>query len=146
MVGVDFVRNRYNIPAYVHADDLPVWHEMHERAKQWAGIDAAPLREPDGFWEPDTTVRIGETEFTIVHTPGHSPGGVCFVNETVVLTGDTLFSGTIGRTDLAYSDAAAMEQSLRKVARFPAEATVYPGHGPRTTMARELAMNPFLQR
>jgi hydroxyacylglutathione hydrolase len=144
-LGVDLVRDRYGIPAFVHALDIPVWHEAHERASQWIGVDAPALRDPDGVWDGEQTVSLGDDLFRIVHTPGHSPGSVCFVGESIVVSGDTLFAGAIGRVDLAYSDPDAMDQSLRTVSAFPDTLSVYPGHGPSTTMARQKAINPFLR-
>lgn len=89
----------------------------------------------------------GGLHYEVITTPGHSPGCVCFhfpAGKTL-FTGDTLFSGSVGRTDLAGSDERLMESSLRKLARLPDDTIVYPGHGPRTTIGREKRDNPFLR-
>ena len=93
------------------------------------------------------TLEVGDLQIEVIHTPGHSPGSVCFyvAQDSAVITGDTLFAGSIGRTDLPSSDPAAMEQSLRRLVQLPEETTVYPGHGPATTIGRELRTNPFLR-
>ncbi len=83
----------------------------------------------------------------VIATPGHSPGGVClhFPAENVLFSGDTLFRGSIGRTDLPGSDPHAMERSLSKLTGLPPATRVFPGHGPSTTMGHELNVNPFLR-
>jgi hydroxyacylglutathione hydrolase len=92
------------------------------------------------------TVGIGREELRIVHTPGHTPGSVCFVGEEVAFTGDTLFMGGVGRCDLAGGNEAAMLGSIReRLLILPGRTRVLPGHGPETTIAHEIATNPFLQ-
>jgi len=85
--------------------------------------------------------------YEIIATPGHSPGCVCFYfqAEKALFSGDTLFSGSVGRTDLEGSDETLMEKSLRRLVQLPADTIVYPGHGPRTTIGREMKTNPFLK-
>jgi hydroxyacylglutathione hydrolase len=89
----------------------------------------------------------GGLSYEVLATPGHSPGGVCFYFPAAktLFTGDTLFSGSIGRTDLQGSDDRLMEQSLRRLIQLPDETLVYAGHGPRTTIGREKRVNPFLR-
>jgi glyoxylase-like metal-dependent hydrolase (beta-lactamase superfamily II) len=82
---------------------------------------------------------------TARHLPGHSPGGMVFAGDGTLFCGDLLFAGSIGRTDLPGGSPAAMVASLRRLADYPEETMVYPGHGPPTTLAREWADNPFLK-
>jgi len=82
----------------------------------------------------------------VLHTPGHSPGSVVIVGDGVLFCGDLLFAGSIGRTDLPGGSEAAMRRSLLRVAGLDGQYTVYPGHGPQTTLDRERRSNPFLQR
>ena len=95
-------------------------------------------------------VRAGNLVFRVLATPGHSPGSVCFLLEgspgspAALFSGDTLFAGSIGRTDFEGGDDAAMAASLRRLAALPPEVRVLPGHGPATTVARELRVNPYL--
>jgi hydroxyacylglutathione hydrolase len=124
--------------------------------------DAELVRKPDAYWaslvggceacEPDVAVADGDRlhlaglELTVLHTPGHSPGGVCYLTDNVCFCGDTLFAGSIGRTDLPLGDEQAMEASLaRMLSELPDEMDIFPGHGPATTMAAEKKTNPFLQ-
>jgi glyoxylase-like metal-dependent hydrolase (beta-lactamase superfamily II) len=79
-----------------------------------------------------------------MHVPGHAPGHVAFVGEGIALSGDLLFAGSIGRTDLPLSDPYAMDVSLERFAALAVDTIVYPGHGPHTTIGSELETNPFL--
>ena len=91
------------------------------------------------------TLSVAGLEFELLHAPGHSPGCVMLVAEDIALTGDVLFRGSIGRTDLPHSDPAAMQRSLRgPVWGLDDGLAILPGHGPTSTMRRERATNPFL--
>jgi len=85
--------------------------------------------------------------FTVLSTPGHSPGCICFhfPGDKVLFTGDTLFSGSVGRTDLDGGDERLLVQSLARLAALPDDTAIYPGHGPRTTLGREKRVNPFMK-
>ncbi len=145
VMGVDIVRNRYHIASYVHEADLPIWNQLTQSVQAWMGKVVEPLNPPDGFFEDGDTISLGNEKFTVFHTPGHSPGCVCFVGTDVVFTGDTLFAGSIGRTDLPLSNGKAMLDSLKRLLDWPDHLVLYPGHMQSTTMERERRMNPFLQ-
>ena len=106
-----------------------------------------PPRKADGYLEDGKTIRIGNLEFQIIFTPGHSPGHVVLYcpTESLLIAGDLLFAGAVGRTDLPDSDPAAMEISLQRVTQLPDNTAVRPGHGPPTTIGQEKQSNPFLQ-
>ncbi len=89
-------------------------------------------------------MRVGNLSFDVLHTPGHSPGHVVFYGNGVVLGGDLLFAGSIGRTDLPLADPTRMVSSLELISSLPPETVVYPGHGEPTTVGAELRSNPFL--
>ncbi len=132
-------------------------------AKVYAhAADAAMTKKPDPYWASlvggveacGVDVELGDgdelhlagLDISVMHTPGHSPGGVCFITADALFCGDTLFAGSIGRTDLPGADTQAMNASLRRLAStLPDETRVFPGHGPATTMRQEKAGNPFLQ-
>jgi hydroxyacylglutathione hydrolase len=94
---------------------------------------------PTGLLEEGSEVRVGDLAFMVLHTPGHTPGGVCLWWEAggVLIAGDTLFAGTYGRVDLPGSDAGQMVASLERLAELPDATRVYPGHGPETTIGAE---------
>ena len=94
------------------------------------------------------TVTFGNSTFKVIHTPGHSKGSVVYYNKekNIAFTGDTLFKGSIGRTDLPGGSMFQMINSLRLLEQLPDDTTIYPGHGPETTMKLEGATNPYLDR
>lgn len=114
----------------------------------------APVLAPPATLAADladgAALRFGDAEFRVLATPGHSPGSVCFLLEgpaggpAALFAGDTLFAGSIGRTDFEGGDDAAMAASLRRLAELPPETRVLPGHGPATTIALECRRNPYL--
>jgi glyoxylase-like metal-dependent hydrolase (beta-lactamase superfamily II) len=94
------------------------------------------------------TLMLGAAPFRVLHTPGHSPGGIALVHDATAqaIVGDTLFAGSIGRIDFPTSDPRAMERSLRDVLMaLPDSTKVFPGHGPTTTIGRERKTNPYLR-
>jgi hydroxyacylglutathione hydrolase len=101
---------------------------------------------PDGFLEEGEEVRFGSFCLKVLHTPGHSPGGLCFTSPGVVFSGDTLFAGSIGRTDLpGGSYEALIEGVRRKLFCMEDDTRVYPGHGPPSTIGQEKRYNPFFR-
>jgi glyoxylase-like metal-dependent hydrolase (beta-lactamase superfamily II) len=107
-----------------------------------APSDVSAFATPDG----ETVLALGALRLRALHAPGHTPGSVLYLVDEVVLTGDVLFAGSVGRTDLPGGDPPAMTRTLRDVVgRLDTGLTVLPGHGPATTVARELATNPYLR-
>jgi glyoxylase-like metal-dependent hydrolase (beta-lactamase superfamily II) len=100
----------------------------------------------DGFLKDGDVISFGSCSLKVIHLPGHTPGGVGFYaeKEGVLFSGDTLFYGSIGRTDLPGSDYQEMTKSLEKLMKMPDETIVYPGHGPKTSVALEKEINPFI--
>lgn len=145
VMGVDLVRSRYKVPAYVHKADVPLWNNVADMAKSWLGQEVSSLRDPDGYWQEGDEVALGNHHFRIWHTPGHSPGSVVLVGDKVAFTGDTLFAGSIGRTDLPLSDPQAMQDSLVKLLALPDDLELYPGHMNPTSLGRERQTNFFLK-
>lgn len=93
------------------------------------------------------TISLGPTEFVVIHTPGHSAGGICLYSsrERVLFSGDTLFKGTVGRTDMIDSSPEEIIKSARELANLPEDTIVYPGHGETTTIGEEKRNNPYMQ-
>ena len=90
-------------------------------------------------------LEIAGMEFTVLHTPGHTPGSVCLIVEDTMFSGDTLFAGSCGRTDLPGGDWATIQNSLHRLAALPGDYRVFPGHGENTTLAQERQYNPYLR-
>ena len=137
------------IPAYIHPDDREL---LADPAK---GLSLAVGQQLFGgitFTEPDdvreladgSALSLAGLDFTVRHTPGHTPGSVTFGSENGLFNGDLLFAGSIGRTDLPGGDHQAMLRSLARTLTLPDDTLVLPGHGPQTTIGAERRTNPFL--
>lgn len=121
----------------------PVWmHESELTLPEY--LTDGPLYYTDGYGEGDT-VTVGRLNFSVLHTPGHTPGSVCLRCEDALFTGDTLFAGSCGRTDFSGGSGSEMCRSLRRLAQLPGDLAVYPGHGEATTLAREKRVNPYMR-
>jgi len=106
---------------------------------------AEPLLKPDMPLKDGDTIEVGDLSFTVLHTPGHSPGGISLYGHGMVFVGDTLFNFSIGRTDFPGCSHQQLIDSINsKLMTLPDETVVYPGHGPQTTIATERRYNPFL--
>jgi len=150
VTGVAAAKRALNVPVYLHRADL----FLYERAVQTGalfGLAVEPQPPIDEFYTPNQVIAFGTYEVRPHHTPGHCPGGVCLQvgkrGETgkELFVGDTLFAGSIGRTDLPGGDMATLIDSIRSVLfAFGDDAIVHPGHGPDTTIGRERRTNPFL--
>jgi len=132
----------------LHRQDEPIWKELRAMGKKY-GLqyeDPAPV---DMYLEDGQELELGDVRFRVLHTPGHSPGGVCFLasdaHGQVLFSGDTLFAGSVGRTDLWGGDSQMLLQSIRnKILVLEDGLRVLPGHGPETTVHDEKQDNPYL--
>jgi len=143
VTGVGAVKDAFSAPAYLHRDDLPLYERVVQQAQMF-GLEVEPPPPVDAFYDAQP-LRFGDFEVRVHHTPGHCPGGVCLQIGAHLFVGDTLFAGSIGRTDLPGGDYAVLMRSITEVL-FPLgdEAVVHPGHGPDTTIGRERTTNPFV--
>ena len=133
------------LPVYIHPNDAAViTHPLNQCPPDYPPV-AMPANVRDA-----RTLAEEKLPFAIevVETPGHTPGGVCYLlpDDKLLLSGDTLFAGSVGRTDLPGGDMPTLMASLSKLVALPDDTTVVPGHGPTTTIASERRYNPFLQR
>ena len=143
--AINEVRRKYEVPVHLHPLDLPYYERLSARAAEMYGMV--------GWDQPDVAATAARRRRRLicgrarVHGDARAwarAGHVSFNGHGVALSGDLLFAGSIGRTDLPLSDAYAMDTSLATFSSLPIETVVYPGHGPATTIARELETNPFL--
>jgi len=125
-------------------------HLLVEHAKMQAAMFDLRVPTPfkiDAYLQDGETISFGKHKLTVLSTPGHSPGCVCFINNGYLFSGDTLFWDSIGRTDLPGGSHSKILQSIRnKLFTLPPETRVYPGHGLPTTIAREIKCNPFINQ
>ena len=138
------ILRRYAVPVHLHPADQPLYERARESGMLYGLQIETPPPVSDNLTEGGR-VSIGSTVFTVWHVPGHSPGHVAFISDEYCFSGDLLFAGSVGRTDLPLCDARAMHASLLRVATLAPVVRVFPGHGKETTIARELASNPFLR-
>ena len=146
IMGVAAIREAHpGIPIFLHAADRPLYDGLPDQGR-WMGFSGlTPPPPADHALESGQVMRIGEHEFAVRHVPGHSPGHVAFVGHGVILGGDVLFNGSIGRTDLPGGDFATLMQSIQaEFLTLPDSTVVYSGHGPETTIGVERVSNPFL--
>lgn len=149
---IDHIRDAaaFGVETFVHPADafmLLRGEGVSEQARQLYDASAMPPIDNPTPLEDGQTLNVAGVDLRIVHAPGHSPGCVMLVADEVVFSGDVLFRGSIGRTDLPDSDPAQMQESLRgPVWDLDDELQVLPGHGPATTVAQERATNPYLRQ
>jgi hydroxyacylglutathione hydrolase len=142
LVGVADLTEGTGAPVHMGADEA----FMVARATEFSppGIRIREF-EPDVLLEGDETIELAGMSFETIRVPGHSPGHLAFHTDGNLFSGDVLFAGSVGRTDLPLADWDTLAESLRTlVERFPPETVVYPGHGPETTLGAEISHNPFL--
>jgi glyoxylase-like metal-dependent hydrolase (beta-lactamase superfamily II) len=151
MGGADGVAGEYRLSTYLHPDDDFLVADPENQVRWLLGASV-----PGDFAMPERyehlangqVLDLAGVEYRVLHTPGHTPGHCCFhvAAEGVLFSGDLLFAGSIGRTDLPGGDYDTLMRSMaEQVVPLPEDTDVLPGHGPTTTLARELATNPFLQ-
>jgi hydroxyacylglutathione hydrolase len=141
--GIAALRRQYDVPIFLHPADRP----LYDAASALAGEFGLPFDEPpppDVDIVPGRAMSVGRAVFDVVHVPGHSPGQVAFLGPGVAFTGDLIFAGSIGRTDLPLGDPARMAESLERAGQWDPALVLHPGHGPSTSVREELRTNPFL--
>lgn len=143
--GNSGLKKRYNIPIYIHKDDVLMLKDPIKNLSFFTN------KKIDIFYEPDILIKdgdiftFGDIVLKVIHTPGHTPGSICLLcNDAYLFSGDTLFSGDIGRTDLPGGDEKLILNSLKILKRLNKNIIVYPGHGPETRIGEEIKNNPYM--
>lgn len=130
----------------IHSLDAPMLEEVSRSASAW-GLKSENSPQPDRLLEEGDTIQVGNIQFKVLHTPGHTPGGISLHADNAVFVGDTLFAGSIGRTDFPGGDFDTLISSIRsKLFVLPDDVAVYTGHMEPTTIGREKQYNPFCGR
>ena len=150
VTGVGAAKRALGVDVWLHRDDEFLYTGVVEQGRMF-GLRVEKQPPIDRFYDTGQPFRFGNCVADILHTPGHCPGGVCLAigrhdsPARDLFVGDTLFAGSIGRTDLPGGDADTLLRSIREVLfRFPDDAVVYSGHGPATTIGEERRTNPFV--
>lgn len=149
--GVAAAKRALGAPILLHEDDLFIYQNAVQTGVLF-GLEVEAPPPVDRYYEPNDVIGFGDYEVRVVHTPGHCPGGVCLAVSKKgdhaaphLFVGDTLFAGSIGRTDLPGGDYETLLKAITGVLfMFPDASIVYPGHGPETTIGDERATNPFV--
>jgi glyoxylase-like metal-dependent hydrolase (beta-lactamase superfamily II) len=145
--GAALLKKATGAPVFLNQNDLGLLGAMEMQAG-WLGVPTPEVGSPDASAEDGLTVGLATLPGEVIHTPGHTPGSICllFPQQQLLLAGDTLFAGSIGRTDLPGGDGRQILRSLRdRLMVLPDKTRVLPGHGPDTTIGEEKQSNPFLQ-
>jgi len=158
VTGVARAKQALGVPVWLHRDDNFLYERVVQQGQMF-GLAVDPQPPIDNFYDGEGPLRFGRYEVRVLHTPGHCPGGVCLAvrKDTkeaqdakeipTLIVGDTLFAGSIGRTDLPGGDMATLLRSIRDVLfSFPDDCVVWSGHGEPTTIGREKRTNPFLSQ
>ena len=146
MLSLEALREATGAPLALHAHDAdsitdPSLTYMEQFAKITEGCKPAEIT----LWDGDT-LELGETVLTVMHTPGHTMGSVCYMADGIILTGDTLFCSGIGRSDLYGGDEMELKDSLKRLVRLEGDYKLYPGHGGTTSMERQRQTNVYVRR
>jgi hydroxyacylglutathione hydrolase len=127
----------------MHEDDSETYGMAKDQAAFW-GYTVDDLPEPDGFLNDGDEIKAGGMVFRVMHSPGHSPGGICLYGEGVLFSGDTMFQGSVGRTDFPGGSIEKLKESFKRLINLPDDTRIFSGHGPETTIGREKRENFFM--
>lgn len=139
------LRNRTDVKVIAHTDEAEILLDKKKNLSYSMRCGAQEF-DADIYVNDKDKLELGDLKLSFIHTPGHTKGGMCIRVDNHMFTGDTLFAGSMGRTDLYSGNNNQMDKSLKKLAKYEDNITVYPGHGPSTTLGIEKATNPYMNR
>ena len=142
--GADIIREKYGITLAVHEADADMLSDSVKNASALFFRENHTYRPAETLLRDGDEIALGNSVIRVMHTPGHTPGSVCFIMGSDCITGDTLFRGSIGRTDLPGGDGATMRRTLERLSEWMDNVRIYPGHGDPSDMAYEKKYNPYL--
>ena len=144
VLGVNYFKEKYNCEVLLHKDDKELMDSIKEFAKNF-NLGDVEVQTVDKYVVEGDSVKFGSQEIKVLHTPGHTQGGACYLIDDKLFTGDTLFYNSVGRTDLPGGNFNQLKSSIiNKLFTLEKEIAVYPGHGPKTTIGFEKEHNQFL--
>lgn len=143
--GLLDLQDKFSAPTYLPSKEKALFNSLSQQGNWFGAPDLNRVcGKVDHEVQDGDSIRVGNLDLKFLSTPGHSPGQGCYYTDSVIFVGDTLFSGSIGRTDLPGSNPSEMKESLRRLLELPGHLQVLSGHGPATTLEQELQTNPFL--
>jgi hydroxyacylglutathione hydrolase len=140
--AVKKLKEKTGAPVVLHRGDLDIFKRADKQGISW-GFQVEQPPDPDLYMHEGDEIAVGRFRLKVLHTPGHSPGGICLYGEGVIFTGDTIFSGSVGRTDFPGGSIAELKSSFARVIALPPETRIFPGHGPLSTVGNEKEDNFF---
>ncbi|MBM7577582.1 MBL fold metallo-hydrolase [Jeotgalibacillus terrae] len=146
--ALEAIRSHYKIDVYMHIQEKSWLQDPDKNGSGlFQGITPITASPAENLWEREESSQIGNFRFELMHTPGHSPGSISFYfrESSILISGDVLFKGSIGRTDLPGGNMDILMQSIKKLLTLDSHTYVLSGHGPVTTLSDENRQNPFLQ-
>ena len=143
IAALDDLKKYTKAEVLIHSNDARMLSDSASNLSMLVG-DEHKFLPADKFLKDGDVIKCGEIELKVIHTPGHTPGGVCLVGKSAIFTGDTLFNESVGRTDLPGSSGDDLKKSLEKILEIKENLEVYPGHGPVSHLEWERNNNPFL--
>lgn len=145
VVGNPWAVETFNAPLLIHEKDLFLLKAAPQIGMMWS-FPVSEQPEPDGFLEEGDEIKVGSETWRVIHVPGHSPGHSALYNPETkqIISGDVIFAGSMGRTDLPGGDYTTLMNSIMKILNLGDDITIYPGHGPTTTTGAERQTNPFV--
>ncbi len=141
--AVATLRRKTGAAIVLHRQEIEIYRHAAEFAESWDfHIEQPP--EPHLFVEEGSELIVGGLVFSVLHTPGHSPGGICLYGQGVLFSGDTIFAGSVGRTDFYGGDVGELKKSFRRLISLPQDTVILSGHGGRSTIGNEIITNFFV--
>lgn len=142
--SVEYLRKEFNTQVAIHKDDAEMLTDPTKNLSSFLGMGVT-LSPAEILLEDNQEIEVGEMSLKVIHTPGHTPGGICILTDDGLISGDTLFDGSVGRADFPGGNMQVLISSIQnRLMDLPDETVVYPGHESRTTIGREKSSNPFI--
>lgn len=144
VMGLNYFREKYKCKALIHKDDKKLLESMKEFSQEFLPYQIEN-QQVDGYIEENEVIKFGGKSIKVIHTPGHTQGGVCYLLEDMLFTGDTIFKEAVGRTDLQGGNFSQLKSNIeQKIFTLDENIKIYPGHGPSSTVGWEKVHNQFL--
>ncbi len=146
VAGVGDLKEKIDVPLYLHKKDLDIYRRAPDSMLKWTGFTIDNLPPIDFYLEDNQEIHIGDKALVVMHTPGHTPGSVCFYAGGCIFTGDLVFKGTVGRADFPGGNFKELIKSIiEKILPLKEDIEILPGHGDTTNLRMEIETNPYIR-